>query len=360
MSPSLSHTLPPADAGALLTGAVLDIDLGAIQRNWLSLDQVAPKTKIGACVKADAYGLGVAHVAPALANQGCEQFFVADPQEGIALRGILPGADIYIMDGVFEDALAAYKTYRLIPCLKSLRDIDLWCGTEMRSHPAALHVDTGMHRLGVSHKDLASAKQQLDATSTSPVLLMSHLACADDPEHNQNNIQLAAFKKVQALFPDTPTSFANSAGLFLGVDYQGDIARPGISLYGASPFLEKKSPFEPVVGLRGRVLQIQDVPAGQGVGYGASYVTTRNSRIAVMGFGYGDGLFRHIGRSNIPPVTSDQDAGSRIGVFFGDVKAPIVGRLSMDQLTVDVSHIPESVAIAVSYTHLTLPTTSRV
>jgi len=345
LSPSLSHTPPPADAGTLLTGAVLDIDLGAIQRNWLSLGRVAPNTKIGACVKADAYGLGVAHVAPALASQGCQQFFVADPQEGIALREILPDADIYIMDGVFEEALTAYKTHRLIPCLKSLRDVDLWCGMEMRSRPAALHVDTGMHRLGISLKDLASAKQRLDAASNSPVLLMSHLACADDPQHTQNNTQLAAFKKAQALFPNTPASFANSAGLFLGADYQGDLARPGIGLYGASPFLEKKSPFEPVVGLRGRVLQIQNVPAGQGVGYGASYVTAEDSRIAVLGFGYGDGLFRHIGRSNIPPATSAQSAGARIGVFFGDVKAPIVGRLSMDQLTVDVSHIPESVAI---------------
>lgn len=345
MSPSLSHTPAPAYAGALLTGAALDIDLGAIQRNWSSLEQVAPNTKIGACVKADAYGLGMAHVAPALARQGCQQFFVADPQEGVALRDILPKADIYIMDGVFEAALTAYKTHRLIPCLKSLTDVDLWCGTEMRSLPAALHVDTGMHRLGIAPKDLARAKQRLDAASISPVLLMSHLACADTPQHTQNNAQLAAFKKAQALFPGTPTSFANSAGLFLGADYQGDIARPGIGLYGASPFLEKKSPFEPVVGLRGRVLQIQDVPAGQGVGYGASYVTAKNSRIAVLGFGYGDGLFRHIGRSNILVQKNAESDTTRIGVFFGDVKAPIVGRLSMDQLTVDVSHIPESVAI---------------
>ncbi|MBV1886661.1 MAG: alanine racemase, partial [Parvibaculaceae bacterium] len=269
MSPSLFHTPTPSEAGALHTGAVLDIDLGAIQRNWRYFSTLAPDTQIGACVKANAYGLGVEQVAPALARQGCRQFFVADPQEGMTLRAILPNADIYIMDGVFGEALDTYKLHRLIPCLKSLLDVELWCQEEMRAYPAALHVDTGMHRLGISLQDLAKAKHQLDEASIAPVLLMSHLACADDQYHAQNTTQLEVFKKAQNIFPSTPTSFANSAGLFLGQDFQGDIARPGIGLYGGSPFLERQSPFEPVVSLRGRVLQIQDVPAGDGIGYGA-------------------------------------------------------------------------------------------
>lgn len=316
---------------------MLDIDLGALQRNWSALSRLAPHTQIGACVKADAYGLGVAYVAPALARKGCRHFFVADPQEGVALRQTLPEADIYIMDGVFAGALDTYKQHRLIPCLKSLLDVALWCHEEMRTYPAVLHVDTGMHRLGIASKDLEAVKQQLDAAGIAPVLLMSHLACADDPKHAQNAAQLAAFKVAQEMFPHTLTSLSNSAGLLLGADYQGDIARPGIALYGGSPLLDQDSPFEPVVDLRGRVLQIQDIPAGDTIGYGASYLTTKDTRIAVLGFGYGDGLFRHIGQSN--------GQVQKIGVFFGDVKAPIIGRLSMDQLTVDISHIPQSVAI---------------
>lgn len=336
MSPP-SHTHAPVDSSPFLTGAVLDIDLGALQRNWASLSKVAPNTQIGACVKANAYGLGVDYIAPALAQQGCRHFFVADPQEGITLRAILPEAIIYIMDGVFEEALDTYKSHRLVPCLKSLLDVRLWCQEDMRAYPAALHVDTGMHRLGISPKDLIEAKRQLDNARVAPLMLMSHLACADDPNHSQNATQLTAFKRAQEIFPSTPISFANSAGLFLGEDFQGNIARPGIGLYGGSPFLKRDASFEPVVGLRGRVLQIQDVPAGEGVGYGASYVAPSDSRIAILGFGYGDGLFRHIGQST--------DQVQKIGVFFGDVKAPIIGRLSMDQLTVDVSHIPQSVAI---------------
>lgn len=345
MSPRSSHTPASSDDGAALTGATLDIDLGAIQRNWCLFNKTAPNTQMGACVKADAYGLGMAYVAPALAQQGCQHFFVADPQEGVTLRKLLPDVNIYIMDGVFADALDSYTSHRLTPCLKSMTDVDAWCAKALRELPAALHVDTGMHRLGISLNDLKAVKDKLDAADIEPVFLMSHLACADDPAHSQNTAQLAIFQKAQEIFPAMPMSFANSAGVFLGEAYQGDIARPGIGLYGGSPFLKQESPFEAVVSLRGRVLQIQDVPAGDGIGYGASYITPSPSRIAVLGFGYGDGLFRHIGRPNLLPVNNAKNDLLRIGVFFGEMKAPIVGRLSMDQLTVDVSHIPESVAL---------------
>jgi alanine racemase len=316
--------------------AVLTIDLAAIAENYKILTgQVAPAA-CGAAVKADAYGLGAAMVAPVLHRAGCEHFFTATLDEALALRPILPGAKIYILNGLPTGAARAIAAESLVPVLGTLGQIEEW-GNYCRANlpfPAALMIDSGMSRLGLSEGDMMRLAGDPALLQGIPVVhAMSHLACSDDEKNPMNVKQLTLFQALVGGFPwpagRKPTlGMAASSGCFLGTDYHFDLVRPGAALYGLEPTIGRPNPMRPVVGLKGKILQIRDVDLGMTVGYGATHQFRGRSRLAVIGMGYADGIFRSL--------------GNRGAVFVAGERASIVGRISMDLMTADIGHLPPS------------------
>ncbi len=309
------------------TGAVLFIDLDAIAANWRALEaRQSPACRAAAVVKADAYGLGAAPVAAALAAAGCRRFVVATLDEGLALRAGRPEAEILVLSGPLQGTASLFAGAGLWPVLNSLEQVADWralATRQQRPLPAALHVDTGMRRLGLSAADLArlSADPALLA-GIDPRLLMSHLACADEPEHPLNALQRQRFAAARALFPGLPGSLAASSGIFLGPAWHADWTRPGAALYGLNPTPGAANPMAPVARLAARILQVRDVDAGDSVGYGASYRCAAPTRLAIVAAGYADGLFRAL--------------GNRGCGHFGEQPVPLVGRVSMDLTIFDV------------------------
>lgn len=313
-------------------GALLSIDLGAIQVNYRLLRQRLGGAACAAVVKADAYGLGVERVAPALAAEGCRHFFVAHLDEAIALRRWVPAeAEVSVLNGVPPGAEAECADCRANPVLNSLAQIEAWAGLA-RSHghplPAILQVDTGMSRLGLSGAELAAVAadpHRLDGITLRYV--MSHLACAEQQDHPLNAEQLDRFRGARALLPPAPASLANSSGIFLGRDYHFGLARPGAALYGVAPVAGQPNPMRPVVGLQGRVVQVREIGAGTTVGYGASWRAAAGPRrIATVSVGYADGFLR--------------SSSNRAVAFVGATPVPLVGAVSMDTATFDVSDVP--------------------
>lgn len=316
--------------------AVLEIDLNALRANWAKLNVVAGAAECAGVVKADAYGLGLEEIAAALAREGCKTFFVATIQEGQRVRAIAPGATIYILDGLLADAEQHYAGFDLRPVLSSLPEIMDWanfCAREGRRRPAAIHVDTGMNRLGLPREDLpaligpASPLRHFEVS-----LIMSHLYNADAGANPDNQRQLAAFHVILARFPGIPASLANSAGTFLGPEYHFDLVRPGIALYGGRARDDMPNPMQPVVRLTARILQVRTVAAGEIVGYGGTFEATAATRIATIACGYADGFLR--------ALSGDRTTLGPIG-YIGDYPVRIVGRVSMDLITIDVSNVPE-------------------
>jgi alanine racemase len=318
--------------------AVLTIELAAIAENYTRLAERARPARCGAAVKADAYGLGVAMVAPVLANAGCKHFFVATLDEGLALRRILPNAQIYILNGLPAGAADKVAAAKLIPVLATVEQVAAW-GQYCRSagpEPAALIIDTGMSRLGLSEADMARLAAEPALTQGIPfVHAMSHLACADDAAHPLNLQQRTRFKALVERFPwqgKRPSlGISASSGIFLGPDYQFDLVRPGAALYGLEPTIGRPNPMRPVVALEGKILQIRDVDLGMTVGYGATHQFRGRSRLAVIGMGYADGIFRSL--------------GNRGAVFVAGERASIVGRISMDLMTADIGHLSSSAQV---------------
>jgi len=315
-------------------GAVLTIDLAAIVANYRLLCARLGGVACAAVVKADAYGLGAEQVAPALAAAGCRHFFVAHVDEALALRPLLPGAAIGVFNGLFPGEEATYDENHLLPVLNDLGQVALWAGfaaRQRRPMPAILHVDTGMSRLGLEPAEvtrLADDPGRLHGIELRYV--MSHLACADQPSHPMNAGQLAAFRAARAKLPPAPASFANSSGIFLGPDYHGDLGRPGAALYGVAPQPGNPNPMQQVVNLKGKILQVRDVDRPMTVGYGATHRFTGAGRLATVAVGYADGYLRSL--------------SGRAHAFLGDVRVPVVGRVSMDLITVDVSASPPQAA----------------
>lgn len=323
----------PADARA-----VLEIDLDALHANWQKLNEVAGTAECAGVVKADAYGLGLEEITTELAEAGCATYFVASLEEGRRARSIVPGAKIYILDGLLPGAEDYYKGFNLQPVLSSVPEVEEWgdvCRKLGRRLPAAIHFDTGMHRLGLAPEELERMSGQGILADFAPTLVMSHLACADEQGHSANAEQLAVFERVRASLPDIPASLANSGGTFLGADYHYDLVRPGIALYGGRAFDGGPNPMNPVVTLSARILQVQDVMPGDTVGYGAAHQVTEPSRIATIACGYADGFLRALGGHHSQP--------GAVG-YIGEYSVPIVGRVSMDLITLDVSNVPESLA----------------
>ncbi|QDH16808.1 alanine racemase [Swingsia samuiensis] len=314
-------------------GATLTIDLPALADNYRFLKKKVGNTICAAVVKADAYGLGVEQVAPVLEAAGVEEFFVAHVDEGIRLKSIVSSnAKITVLHGFRPDSVEECIAYGLRPVLNNLEQIQLWKKAATRQErmlDAVLQVDSGMSRFGLSQKDVEYLAEHPEAfTGVKTSLIMSHLACADDPSSAENKHQLKQFKERSALLPKAPQSLAASSGIFLGPDYYLDLVRPGAALYGLAPNNVSSNPMKPVIRLQGRVVQIRDVQPGDGVGYGMSYRPDRPRKIAIVAVGYADGFARH-------------NAGKGCA-WFENIKLPIVGRISMDSLAVDVSELPES------------------
>jgi alanine racemase len=301
--------------------ARLTIDLDAIAANWRALDaRSAPAVETAAVVKANAYGLGLAPVARTLHAAGARSFFVALAEEGAALRAALgPGPAIHVFSGLMPGDAALVREHMLIPCLNSAEQIAAFLD-ELPGHPSALQLDTGMNRLGLEAIDLPALLPRLAALA--PRLVMSHLACADEAAHPMNPAQLAAFTAMRAVAPFARASLAATGGILLGPAFHHALTRPGIGLYGGLPFAEAR----PVVTLSLPVIQTRPLAPGEAVGYGATWTAPRASRIATVAAGYADGLIRRIGEGYA-------------ALYAGATRCPIVGRVSMDLIGVDVSEL---------------------
>jgi alanine racemase len=311
------------------------IDLVALQRNWRRLAAIAAPAECAAAVKADAYGIGAERAVPALAAAGCCTFFVALPQEGAIVRAAASGATIYVLNGFLADAAEIYTTSNLRPVLSSLDEATEWGawrrGRDGAAPAAALHVDTGMNRLGLRPEEAERLAGGPLITAAGIALVMSHLACADEPGHPLNGAQLERTGRLKALFPGLPLSLANSAGIHHGPRFHFDMVRPGIALYGGGCHPAARP--EPVVTAEARILQVREAKAGETVGYGAARRLARNRRIAILGAGYADGFSRAAGDSDQRPGASVLIAGCR---------APLLGRVSMDLIAADVTDIPSA------------------
>ena len=318
-----------------LAGAVLTIDLEALKANWKTLAARAATSECGAAVKGNAYGLGIAPVAEALWQAGCRSFFVARPMEGEELRALLPHAVIYVLDGLFAGQAEFYAKLDLRPALISIDEAREWASFGRvygRKLPCALHVDTGINRLGFSMAEFeALLADTFTRDGLNLSLLMSHLACADEPLLPLNSRQRDAFAEVRRKLPGVTASFANSSGIFLGEGFTLDLVRPGIALYGGNPTPGRANPMRAVAHLEGAVLQVRDVKAGDTVGYGGTWEATRPSRIAVLGAGYKDGVPRALG---------SRQGNGPAQAFLAGQRCPIVGRISMDMMALDITKLP--------------------
>ncbi|MTV12017.1 MULTISPECIES: alanine racemase [Bradyrhizobium] len=320
------------DAVRETSRSTMIIDLSAIESNYRKCQALAPRSACGAVVKADAYGLGATRIAPFLASLGCAHFFVADVEEGIALRDVLPlSARIYMLYGVRPGMESAAEQHNLLPILNSREQLEAWlrhCRLRNRALPAGVHVDTGLSRLGFSTDELHTIAENRSGLSEFPVvLLMSQLACAEW----RNEIclqQLNRFRRLSHLFPNAVLSLSNSAGLFAGREFHFDLVRSGGGIFG---FAASDDPdFKPmqVVHLRTQIIQCRKVEHGEAIGYFRSYTVKKRMRVATAAIGYADGFPRNL--------------GNRGHVFIHGRRALIVGFVSMDLITIDVTDLPES------------------
>ena len=324
-----------------LAGGRLTIDLGALVSNWRLLAERSGAAECAAVVKANAYGCGIEPVVEALGGAGCNTFFVAVPEEGIRVKSVAPDARCFVLNGLFATAAPSYLKQGLTPILGSLPEISTWVETaraEGRPLPCALHMDSGMTRLGVSPEELelvVADKEVMDHLDIQ--LFMTHYACADDIGHPQTDRQRENFLKGAALLPGVPRSAANSAASLQGPNHGFELARPGVAIYGGEALNDTPNPMQQVVKLEGRIVQIRKAKAGDGVGYGASEILTRDSRIAYISVGYADGYHRGSSNKGVP---MRQVAPPAHAAFNGKVINGI-GRISMDLCAFDVTEIPE-------------------
>ncbi len=322
------------------TAPRLTIDLNALVANWQLLKKQSGKAECSAVIKANAYGLGIEPVASALTKAGCKTFFVAMAEEGERVRAVSPDARIFILNGIFADTIEVINENTLSPVLGNLDQIALWA-TRGNGGSCALHVDTGMNRLGMDVEEAVqlSANQSMLSRLNANVL-MSHLACADDPAHEHNKLQHENFEKVAEHFKELEHSFSNSAATLSRSDFHYDLTRPGVALYGGEALNDVANPMQPVVTAQSRILQIRHAKAGEKVGYGAEAELTRPTKIATISGGYADGFHRALSGIGVP-LRSANPEGAK--VWLEGHLAPILGRVSMDLITVDVTDVPDQV-----------------
>ena len=312
---------------------MLEIDLDALVANWRILrDRHGSRRATAGVLKADGYGLGAIAAATALYSAGCRHFFTAHLMEAVEVRPVLPDAMVCVLHGLGPGEALAFIEHGLVPALGTLGEVEDWsaaAGAAGRRLAALLHIDTGMNRTGLSARELGRLTADpaiLDGVDL--LYVMTHLVAADSPASPMNGIQARAFAAAAARFPGVPRSFANSSGIFLGEDFASDLARPGAALYGINPTEGRLNPMRPVACLRARIMQLRDVAAGEGVGYDHQWVAARPSRIATLPIGYADGYHRVL--------------GNRAEIGLDGRLCPLVGRVSMDLITVDVTDCPEA------------------
>jgi len=313
-----THTIPAGPG-------VLTVDLDALARNYRALRTTAAPAECAAVIKANAYGLGVEPVARRLFAEGCRRFFVASTGEGMELRGILPESVIYVFEGVPAEREEALLAANLTPVLNSLEQIRRWRAAAP-GQASVVHIDTGLSRLGLSAAEVEQVGREGLLDELDLEYVITHLACADEPSNRLTGQQLERFDALRGKLPDAKTSIGSSPGILLDVACRGDLVRPGIALYGGNPFVSGENPMEPVVTLEGVILQIREVTEKVTVGYGATHVTEPLARLATVGVGYADGY---------PRVLSNRGVA-----WLAGTQVPVVGRVSMDLLTLDVSAVP--------------------
>ncbi|MGE0739727.1 MAG: alanine racemase [Hyphomonadaceae bacterium] len=315
-----SATSAPAPRPRL---ARLTVDHAAIVENWRFFKKQAPGAGVAAVVKADAYGLGSVGAARALAQAGARVFFTATSAEAITVRKALgEGPQIFVLNGPLADDAESFVAAKLTPVLNSLAQIKLW---DTRG-PAALHIDTGMNRLGIGPEELPHAAVALKGASLA--LVMSHLACASDVKHEMNAVQLRRFVDASMLFPKAPLSLASTGGVLIGPDYHFDLVRPGIGLYGSGGLDADNPALSAAATIEAPILQVRDVEAGETFGYGATFTAPKKMRTATIAMGYADGYLRSL--------------SGRGYAVLGGAKRPLLGRVSMDLTILDVTGCPEA------------------
>jgi alanine racemase len=331
---------PDADEAAALASAngVLTVDLDAIIANWRKLEKTAVPAECAGVIKANAYGCGVEPVARALATAGCKSFFVATLEEARAARAALPSAAIYALNGFFQNTGEAYAAIDCRPVIGDINELaewDVFCRRSGWNGGAAIHIDTGMNRLGLSVTDAQGLIPRINAGDHGVTLVMSHLASAEQLNNPLNVKQLTAFREIASLFTGVTGSLANSSGIYLGAPFQFDMVRPGAALYGINPTPEADNPMQPVVELKARIVQIRNVERGETVGYGGTWTARRPTRLAIVSAGYADGYFR---------AASANDGTRGAEVIVAGKRCPVAGRISMDMMAIDITDLPPNAA----------------
>jgi alanine racemase len=314
-------------------GGVLTIDLDAIVANWRKLEKTAVPAECAAVIKADAYGCGAAEVARALHKAGCRTFFVATLEEARVARAAVPTATIYVLGGYFQNTGEHYAKIDCRPVIGDLNELaewDVFCRRTGWTGGAAVHIDTGMNRLGLTLQEAQAIIPRINAGDHGITLVMSHLVAAEQLNSPVNAKQLAAFRTIASEFTGVPASLANSSGIFLGAPFTFDLVRPGAALYGVNPTPEADNPMLPVVDLKARIVQLRNVERGETVGYGGTWTARRPTRLAILAVGYADGYFR---------AASANDGTRGAEVIVAGKRCPVAGRVSMDLIAVDITDL---------------------
>ena len=341
-NPALAGTLlsPEANQAAALATAtgVLTIDLDAIVANWRKLEKTAVPAECAGVVKADAYGCGAVEVSKALAGAGCKTFFVATLDEARIVRTALPQATIYALDGFFQNTGDTYAQIDCRPVIGDLNELaewDVFCRRTGWTGGAAIHIDTGMNRLGLTVAEAQGIIPRINAGDHGITLVMSHLVSAELVNNQTNAKQLTAFREIASHFSNVQASLSNSSGIYLGAQFQFDMVRPGAALYGVNPTPEADNPMQGVVELKARIIQIRNVERGETVGYGGTWTARRPTKLAIVAAGYADGYFR---------AASANDGTRGAEVIVAGKRCPVAGRISMDLIAVDITDLPANAA----------------
>lgn len=338
--PQGSALSPEANQAAALAayGGVLTVDLDAIVANWRKLEKTAVPAECAAVIKANAYGCGIAPVTAALAKAGCRTFLVATLEEARLARAAVPSAAIYVLNGYLQNTGEYYAKIGCKPVIGDLNELaewDVFCRRTGWSGGAAIHIDTGMNRLGLTMAEAQAIIPRIHAGDHGITLLISHLVSAELLNNPINARQLAAFRQIASEFTGVPASLSNSSGIYLGAPFQFDMVRAGAALYGVNPTPEADNPMQQVVDLKSRILQIRSIDRGETVGYGGTWTARRSTKLAIIATGYADGYFR---------AASANDGTRGADVVIAGKRCPIAGRISMDLMAADITDLPPNAA----------------
>jgi alanine racemase len=336
--PASSPLSVEANRAAALSAVngILTVDLDALVANWRKLEKTAVPAECSAVIKANAYGCGIEPVARALAKAGCKTFFVATLDEAAAARAAMPSAALYVLNGFAQNTGETYAKIGAKPVIGDLNELaewDVFCRRTQWAGGAAIHIDTGMQRLGLTVAEAQGLLPRINAGDHGISLVMSHLACAENLNHPMNARQLAAFREIASAFAGVSASLSNSSGIFLGSPFHFDMVRPGAALYGVNPTPEADNPMQPVVELKARVVQLRDVERGESVGYSGIWTARRPTKLAIVSAGYADGYFR---------AASSNDGTRGAEVVVAGKRCPVAGRISMDLMAVDVTDLEKN------------------